>query len=406
MSYLLTHRHVLLLQGKMGGFFNRFSTFLQGQDIKVSKINFNAGDAFFYHHPNTYEYTDTLAQFSPWLLTFIDEHNIDAVVCFGDCRPHHSQAAQVSEALGVSFFVFEEGYLRPDYITLQEHGINGYSRLDMIDIKSLKKANDKPLYTHNRFYRLSIAAIVYYIMAWLFRGRYPHYSHYRGMTAWQEAIAWLKAPWRKMQSYFPDKRLQKRLTKQDSDNYFLISLQVHNDSQITHHSDYCDVVQFIDETIASFANYADTSQLLVFKHHPLDRGHRDYRELVVSLSERYQVAGRVFYGCDMHLPTLMRHSIGMITINSTTGLQSVYHKKPTKVMGRAIYDIPKLTDQKPLDSFWQQPKSPNNEFYLRFREYLIEQTQLNGSFYGKSPWVLKFMSDFEETEVTKTDVLQ
>ncbi|MGO3271174.1 MAG: capsular polysaccharide export protein, LipB/KpsS family, partial [Psychrobacter sp.] len=62
--------------------------------------------------------------------------------------------------------------------------------------------------------------------------------------------------------------------------------------------------------------------------------------------------------------------------------------------------------QKPLDSFWQQPKSPNNEFYLRFREYLIEQTQLNGSFYGKSPWILKFMSDFEETEVTKTDVLQ
>lgn len=406
MSHLLTHRHVLLLQGKMGGFFNRFSTFLQTQDIKVSKINFNAGDAFFYHHPNTYEYTDTLAQFSAWLQAFIEKHDIDAVVCFGDCRPHHTQAGCVSEQLGISFFVFEEGYLRPDYITLQEYGINGYSRLNTADIKALKKANDHPLYTHNRFYRLSIAAIVYYIVAWIYKSRYPHYSHYRGMTAWQEAIAWLKAPWRKLRGYLPDKKLQSMLTTQESDNYFLISLQVHNDSQITHHSDYRDVVQFIDESIASFAKHADQQQLLVFKHHPLDRGHRDYRELVSSLSERYQVGNRVFYGCDMHLPTLMKHSIGMVTINSTTGLQSVYHKKPTKVMGRAIYDTPKLIDQKALKDFWQRPESPDNEFYLRFREYLIEQTQLNGAFYGRSPWMYKYLQQAEndaiELSETKT----
>ncbi|MGB3109129.1 MAG: capsular biosynthesis protein [Psychrobacter alimentarius] len=399
MSHLLTHRHVLLLQGKMGGFFNRFSTFLQTQDIKVSKINFNAGDSFFYHHPNTYEYTDTLAQFSAWLQAFIEKHDIDAVVCFGDCRPHHTQAGCVSEQLGISFFVFEEGYLRPDYITLQEYGINGYSRLNTADIKALKKANDHPLYTHNRFYRLSIAAIVYYIVAWIYKSRYPHYSHYRGMTAWQEAIAWLKAPWRKLRGYLPDKKLQSMLTTQESDNYFLISLQVHNDSQITHHSDYRDVVQFIDESIASFAKHADQQQLLVFKHHPLDRGHRDYRELVSSLSERYQVANRVFYGCDMHLPTLMKHSIGMVTINSTTGLQSVYHKKPTKVMGRAIYDTPKLIDQKALKDFWKRPESPDNEFYLRFREYLIEQTQLNGAFYGRSPWMYKYLQQAENNAI-------
>lgn len=399
MSHLLTHRHVLLLQGKMGGFFNRFSTFLQTQDIKVSKINFNAGDAFFYHHPNTYEYTDTLAQFSDWLQAFIKKHGIDAVVCFGDCRPHHTQAGCVSEQLGVSFFVFEEGYLRPDYITLQEYGINGYSRLNTADIKALKKANDHPIYTHNRFYRLSVAAIVYYIVAWIYKSRYPHYSHYRGMTAWQEAIAWLKAPWRKLRGYLPDKKLQNLLTTQESDNYFLISLQVHNDSQITHHSDYRDVVQFIDESIASFAKHADQKQLLVFKHHPLDRGHRDYRELVASLAARYQVANRVFYGCDMHLPTLMKHSIGMVTINSTTGLQSVYHKKPTKVMGRAIYDTPKLIDQKALKDFWQRPEKPDNEFYLRFREYLIEQTQLNGAFYGRSPWMYKYLQHAENNAI-------
>ena len=75
-------------------------------------------------------------------------------------------------------------------------------------------------------------------------------------------------------------------------------------------------------------------------------------------------------------------------------------------MGRAIYDIPKLTDQKSLDDFWQHPKSPDNEFYLRFREYLIEQTQINGAFYGQSPWMYKYLSQAEdktiETELSKT----
>ena len=76
-------------------------------------------------------------------------------------------------------------------------------------------------------------------------------------------------------------------------------------------------------------------------------------------------------------------------------------------MGRAIYDTPKLTDQKPLNDFWQYPKKPDNEFYLRFREYLIEQTQLNGAFYGKSPWTYKYLNQADsqsiETDVSKSN---
>ena len=57
-------------------------------------------------------------------------------------------------------------------------------------------------------------------------------------------------------------------------------------------------------------------------------------------------------------------------------------------MGRALYDVMGLTDQKPLDELWANPSTPDRDFYLKFREYLIEHTQLNGSFYGKAPWDL------------------
>ena len=76
-------------------------------------------------------------------------------------------------------------------------------------------------------------------------------------------------------------------------------------------------------------------------------------------------------------------------------------------MGRAIYNTPKLIDQKPLNEFWQQPNHPDNEFYLRFREYLIEQTQLNGAFYGKSPWIYKYLHhagrECIENDLSKTN---
>ncbi len=401
MQRLLTHQHVLLLQGKMGSFFSRFASFLFKQNIAVSKINFNAGDAFFYQHDNAYDYTGDVDGFGEWLAKFVEVHHIDAIVCFGDCRPHHLKAAEYCQQSKTCFFVFEEGYLRPDYITFEEHGINGFSRLDVNKIHNLPKAHDKPLYTNNRFYRLCWAAIIYYIIVRLNKKKYPHYYHYRGLTAIQEAKAWIRAPYRKIRYYTCDKRLLNKMITQHKNDYFVSTLQVHKDTQITYHSDYADVQDFIIEVVNSFAKHADTRHHLVFKHHPLDRGHRDYRKFIAQLATKLGVGERVHYGCDMHLPSLIRNSLGMVTVNSTTGLQSIYHKKPIKLMGRAIYNVKNLTDQKPLDDFWQNPQQPDNEFYLRFREYLVEENQLNGSFYGKSPWMDEYQNTTESAQLLK-----
>lgn len=390
MKRLMSHKNILLLQGKMGTFFCRFATFLKAQGKYVHKINFNAGDAFFYcHQYGVDNYRGRLEDFEQFLCGVMDAHQIDAVVCFNDCRPYHMLAKAVCQRLGAGFFVFEEGYLRPDYITFEEHGINGYSCLNPKLIGAQPPAtNSQPKYTANRFWRMCMASIIYYLMVFLWQWRYPHYKHYRGLNIVQEMVAWIKYPVYKWLWYYPDKRLQRRLVARG--RFYLVGLQVHNDSQITHHSNYADVKDFITEVLTSFASHAPQGTTIVFKHHPLDRGHRNYRTLIDQYAKKLGITGRVFYGCDMHLPSLIRASIGMVTVNSTTGLQAIYHQKPTKVMGRALYDIKGLTDQKPLDEFWANPTAPNRGFYLKFREYLIEQTQLNGSFYGTSPWVGEF----------------
>ena len=144
---------------------------------------------------------------------------------------------------------------------------------------------------------------------------------------------------------------------------------------------------FIQEVVISFAKEADTSLHLVFKHHPMDRGYRHYGNLLRELAKEYDLEGRVHYVCDVHLPTLMKHSLGIVTINSTTGIQALHHGKPVIALGRAIYNLPKLTFQGGLDQFWKNPGRVNRLHYRRFRYALVHYSQLNGAYYGRSPWM-------------------
>ena len=139
--------------------------------------------------------------------------------------------------------------------------------------------------------------------------------------------------------------------------------------------------------MVSFAQHADQQQHLVLKHHPMDRGYRHYGQLIRNLSRKLGVENRVHYFCDIHLPTLLKHSLGLVTINSTTGIQALYHHIPVKTLGRSIYDLPSLTVQTDLDQFWFNPVPPDESYFHLFREKLIEITQLNGAYYGKHFWM-------------------
>lgn len=91
-------------------------------------------------------------------------------------------------------------------------------------------------------------------------------------------------------------------------------------------------------------------------------------------------------GHDAHLPTCLKNAVGTVTINSTVGIQSLYHGTPTIVLGKALYDIGGLTCKgMPLDRFWSEHHPPDKSLFQEFRRHLIEQTQLSGSFYGGFP---------------------
>lgn len=387
LANLLSSKRVLMLQGPMGGFFSHLYEWFKEHQINCHKVNFNGGDRLFFGGDDALDYRGKLVDFQGWLGKTVKRLKIDTILCFGDCRLYHIEAKQFCQKSNVRFMVFEEGYLRPDYITLEMNGVNAFSGIHPTQIEKTPQAHDHPLPTNSSFLLVIWSACLYYIAWMAMHWRYPHYQHHRLLSPAQEVMAWFLALVRRVLYYLPDHLKQHKIRQYWQGKYYIAALQVHNDSQVRVHSDYSDVSEFICETMTSFAAYARDDQYLVLKHHPMDRGYRNYSALIHSMAISLGVRDRVLYVCDVHLPSLIRGSLGLVAINSTTGLQALFHGKPVKVMGRAIYNLPRLTSQCSLNAFWCQPESVDREYYLRFRELLLTHTQLNGSFYGDSPWM-------------------
>ena len=382
------NKNVLLLQGPVGAFFKRFAFDLNQAGANVHKINFNGGDLFFYPNDSV-NFRKSLDEWPEYFSEFIEIHKINVLLLFGDCRKHHSIAHSIAQEKGIEIGVFEEGYMRPDFITLEHTGVNGFSSLpknpdfyySLDDADVLLPHTEK---VDNAFWHTAWYAMLYYLSSVLLSPLFPHYQHHRPLELF-EITYWIKSIYRKQYYKFKEFGLQDYLSQKMSKEYYLVPLQIATDSQIHQHSRYDSLYEFIKKTISSFSKYTHDDTLLVIKHHPLDRGYHNYQSFIERKALQYGVKCRVYYIHDQHLPTLLDHALGVVLINSTVGLSALYHNTPVKAMCRPVYDIPGLTYQGTLDNFWKDAHlfKIDRNLYERFRGYVISKKQINGNFYRR-----------------------
>jgi capsule polysaccharide modification protein KpsS len=374
-------RRLLMLQGPVGPFFWLLARRLRKSGVRVHKINLNAGDALLFPGPATHAYRGSRADWPEWLRAFLVAHDIDAIALFGDCRPMHRQAIALAEECGVPVFVFEEGYLRPDHITVELGGVNGHSQLAWQWPAQMPAAVDhnKTVPVGNSFPGLALWSLLYSAARDAGRLFYPHYRHHRGDCI-TEGLAYLRSFLRKLRHRRRDRQLIEAVIRSGRP-WFLLPLQVHFDSQLTVHSPFLSVEHQLVETIRSFGADAPADSLLVVKHHPIDRGHRCYRDAIEEAAQDAGCPGRVLYILEGHLPTLLEGAAGTITCNSTVGLSSLWHGTPVKALGQAVYNRPGLSAQGPLSGFWAAPPPVDRAAVSHFIGFLKATCLANGSFY-------------------------
>ncbi len=377
---------ILLLQGPVGPFFSRFARDLERAGHRVFKINFNGGDKLYSGSTTSFDFTGRPEQWPAYLVEKIDHLGIGIIYLFGDCRYYHAEARRIARERRIKVFVFEEGYLRPNFITLEENGVNGHS--GMVRLADHYRRTDRPekpehSLTGNSFTAAAFHAVCYYLAGAALSKRFPHYRHHREFRWLPEGLRWLRGGWRKIRYGISERSIRKTLLGKSSPRFFLVALQVHSDMQIRAHSGYTSIEQFIIECLESFAMNAPSGTKLVIKHHPMDRGYTDYSDFIRNQAARFGLSDRVVYLHDINLPALLKKSSGLVTVNSTVGLSALHHRKPVKVLGKAIYDIPGLTSQQPLDAFWKKPQPVDHDLYQRFRAWLLRNNQIKGNFYRR-----------------------
>lgn len=399
-------RSYLFLQGCTSPFFGRLADALRRRGHTVSRINFNAGDALYWGRRPAWSFRSGIAAFPDFLDKKCRMAGVTDLIMLGDTRPVHAAALPVAAGRGARVHVFEEGYFRPSWLTLERDGINGYSRLPRDPdwfrtvAASMPEASEG-VHVPNPVWLLAVHEALYHQPNLANPLLYPGYRTHRPQISGVEFAGW---GWRFARLPLHRRRDAARIARLTGGvtPYFVFPLQLDSDSQISVHSPFSGMAEAIDKVVRSFALHAPGQARLVVKNHPLDTGLAGYARHVRRLARRYGIAQRVDYLESGHLPALLARARGVVTVNSTSGTAALSHGCPTHVMGRAIYDLPGLTFQGPLDLFWRESEPPDAALFRAFRSVVIHTTQVNGGFYTRQGIALAIANSLPRLEMDRS----
>lgn len=392
----------LFLQGMATGYMKRLGVALTARGHAVRRITFNAGDLLFWRKAEGAHFRGRLEQFPEFLAPRLDEWAVTDVVLFGDCRPLHRAAIELARTRNIVVHVIEEGYLRPNWVTVEASGVNGNSSLPRVAAWYLKEAKALPAWTGGTpvtgsFRRRAMEDVAYNIASVLGRPFYIGYRTHRPWHPFVEYAGWIK----QLAFQLPAARAAARSIgrlRASARPFWLHPLQLDCDSQIRCHSRFGRIRPALEHVIASFARAAPREAVLVVKEHPLDNGLQNWRRVTHRLARDHGVDHRVLYLRGGDLGGLIEAARGVVVVNSTVGFLALSFGKPVIALGSAIYDLDGLTFRGDLDDFWDQGAAPDPALFDAFRRVVAARTQVNGGFFSEQALELAVQGAVERLE--------
>lgn len=239
---------------------------------------------------------------------YIKKHSIDLVCVWNGTLVPLAAATRVARILGKKTLFFENGCL-PGTTT--------------VDIKGVNYANSLVGKSRSFYDAVQIEP-----------------KKLRQLYEVKPAIRALKTKWyqiftrNKMQGQTEDIQLPAK--------YIFVPFQVHDDTQVLLNSPkvktMADLLAYVVPAVERHNREANDTIKLVVKEHPSDFGRISYD----AVREKYQDSGIIFLRY-YPTPQLIKSSAGIITINSSVGIEALVQHKPIITMGNAFYNVPGLT---------------------------------------------------------------
>lgn len=383
------NRVFLMLQGPHGPFFDRVARLLRDAGATVWRAGFNAGDEYFWTDRQHFiRHTDTPEAWPAHLDRIIAEKGVTDIVLYGDVRPVHAAARAASLRCGLVLHVFEEGYLRPFWITYERGGSNGHSALMGIPVREMRNALRGRIGEHSRpparwgdMRQHKFYGALYHFFVLIANHRYKGYRTHRQIGVFKE----FRLNLRRLVLTPIDMVAQRReaaAVRSGGFPYVLVLMQLEHDSNFVAHSHYEKMSDFTDEVLEEFARSAPRHHRIVFKAHPLEDGRAGIRNAVVQKAQKLGISNRVHFVRGGKLAQLLNQARATITVNSTSAQQALWRGLPVRATGRSVFDKPGLVSDQKLGEFLIDPTPPLAWAYRRYRDFLLESSQVPGGFYA------------------------
>ena len=383
----MAKRHFLMLQGVCSPFFKKLGTRLQSLGYGVHKVDFNSGDCLYSIGLQSYRFRQHINDLPEFLNQLYKKLNITDQIIFGDRRPLHVVASEQAKLSGIRNHVFEEGYFRPYWITLEQCGVNARSGLPREANWYLEAAEMIEPLSESRFkrfqspfWRRAWHDIRYHSAGMLNPILFPSYQTHSNVIASVEYTGYaVRLPKMRLVKQSEAKKIDEWMHGKQP--YFVLPLQLNSDAQVRDHSMLNSMPKLIEYVVQSFAKYSSQNALLIIKNHPLDIGLINYNKIIYRLAQQYDVTNRIKFIETGDLNRLFYKAKGVVTLNSTAGMVALEHGCPTITLGNAIYNIDGLTTQTGLNEFWTDAHKPDPTLFNAFKSVVIQTTQVNGGFY-------------------------
>ena len=382
-------RVFVFLQGPHGPFFAALGGMLARAGARVWRVGFNAGDSAFWRDRRHYiPFRDAPEAWPEACARILDETGATDLVLYGDTRPIHAEAVRLARARGIVVHVFEEGYLRPYWVTYERGGSNGHSRLMELSVADMRAAlaqcememPDAPSrwgdMRHHVFY-----GALYHAFVLLANRGYRRFRPHRALSVAGEFRLYL-ARLLLMPLHALERLVATQRIRLGGFPYHLVLLQLEHDSSFQMHGPFDSMTEFLELAVRGFAEGAPRHHHLVFKAHPLEDGRVPVRHEIRRLARAHGVADRVHFVRGGKLAGLLNAARSAVTVNSTAAQQVLWRGLPLKVFGNAVYAKPEFVSTQPLPEFFAAPTRPDSRAYRDYRHYLLETSQIPGGFYS------------------------
>ncbi|NRG18480.1 capsular biosynthesis protein [Rhizobiales bacterium] len=379
---------VLFLQGPPGTFFRRVADEVEKLGHRALRINLGPADWFVWHDKRARLYRGSLRDWPAYLERFVEDHGVTDIVFYQDRLPYHAAAVELAHRRGINAVACEFGYLRPDWITLELDGMSVLSRFPddpdaiLAAAENLPEIDRRPLFKHSFFIEAfnEVLFNLLNVFFWYISPRFSQDKYYHPIAEYLSMIP------RLFLSRYRDRSATFLIDDviDAGTPYFVLPLQLQSDYQLRYNAPFEHLLDVAEKVMASFAANAQSEARLVIKVHPLDQGIEPWKREIKAMARRHGLKKRVYLIDGGNLDTLLRNAAGMLTVNSTTALHAVRVGCPIKVLGIAVYDIPRLTVQGDLDDFWRSPQKPDPKLGIAVEKLMAAGIQVKGSFYEKN----------------------